>query len=111
MKNCPSKPFSLFTSLDWGLRDVKVTSPFSFSARKNGLEMSFKCVIMYHNNGMVMMKKYDEDYLLLLIPNKKGDNFIVLTKEDCEEQMEELVSFEWLAPRIKRKTRFEYETR
>ena len=95
MTDCPSKPFSLFTSLDWGLCDVKVTSLLSFSASKNGSGMSFKCVIMYHNNGMVMMKRFDEDYLLLLIPNKKGDNFIVLRKEDCEEEMDNLVSFEW----------------
>lgn len=43
----------------------------------------------------------------MLIPNKKGDNFIVLDKKGCEGMMGKVITFKELANAIRRKTRFE----
>lgn len=110
MTTFPSKVLSLIAAMNWGMRDVKITSPVSFSAASKGGRFSFACSIQNHQDAWIDLPDLDHgyDFLLVLILNKKGDNLIVL-KNDVElmSNKNSSVSFEWLAPRIKRKDRVE----
>ena len=57
-----------------------------------------------HDKDMnIFIPKFTEEYLCLYIPNKKGDNAVVLTKEDCEGVMGTKVSMQWIADKLKKK--------
>lgn len=51
----------------------------------------------------VYIPKFTEKFICLIIPNKKGDNSVVLTKEDCQEVMGKKVSMQWIADKLKKK--------
>jgi hypothetical protein len=109
--NCLSKVFSFYARLEWGLSDVKVTTPIFFSAKpkKGGDSIEFMCVMQDHKDATIDLPVFN-DILLMLIPNKKGDNFIVLDRKGCQSMMGRNITFKELAGAIKRKTRFEVST-
>lgn len=109
LKDYPSKPLGLYAAMEWGLKNVKFLSPFSFCGSKDGKEMTFHTYMEDHDKNFdVFIPEFTEDYIILFIPNKAGDNSIVLTLEDCLSEMGNKVSMEWLAKRIKRKWAMEY---
>ncbi len=105
--NYLSKVFSLYARLEWGLSDVKITTPIFFSAKTEmGTDVNFTCVMDDHIDMTVFIPEFDK-FLLMLIPNKKGDNFIVLDKAGCKDIIGKRVTFKEIANAIRRKTRFE----
>jgi hypothetical protein len=110
--NYPSKVFAAYGIMEWGLSEVKLTSPSSFTARTKGEVVKFVCTICSHTNFEVFIPPIEcytlqSEFLLMLIDNKAGDNFIVLSGNDMHKYSGKMVSFETLAPMIKRKARFE----
>jgi len=100
----PSKAFGLYASIEWGLRDVKFLSPHSFSASNGTHTWCFYCCLHeYDTNFDLLIPEFDDDYLILSIPNKDGDNCVLLEKTDCAEFMNQKVSMKWIATKIKRK--------
>ena len=90
--------------MEWGLKNVKFLSPFSFCGDKDGNTLTFHANIQDYDEGFcVVLPRFEEQFLILSLPNKKGENNVVLTKDDCAEEMGSKVSLEWIAPRIKRK--------
>jgi len=108
--NYPSKPLALWAAIEWGLRDVKITSPSSFSATSMEKRIHFHVFIKNHRNAFVDLgvDSVDEGVVLLLIPNKAGDNFVVIKSEDLSSINLRNLSFEEIAKTLKRKRRFEY---
>jgi hypothetical protein len=104
---CLSKVFSFYARLEWGLSDLNITTPIFFSAKTDkGDEVNFTCVMEDHEDMTVFIPEFDQ-FLLMLIPNKKGDNFIVLDKIGCSSMINKRVTFKDIANVIRRKTRFE----
>ena len=110
LQTCPSKAFGLYTSIEWGLSGVKTLSPFSFQGCKGDRDITFHSVITEADGYSVGIPQFDEDFLLLCIANKKGDNCVVLTKEDCKESMGKSVDFKWIAKHLKRKFNVQYSS-
>ena len=104
LRTCPSKPLGLYAAIEWGLRDVKFLSPFSFCGSKDDITHTFHCSMQdYDDDFKVYIPEFTEDFIVIFLPNKKGDNNILLTNEDCKEVMGTKVSMEWIANRIKKK--------
>ena len=57
----------------------------------------------YDKDFNVYIPKFTEKFICLIIPNKKGDNSVILTKEDCQEVMGKKVSMQWIADKLKKK--------
>ena len=108
LQTCPSKAFGLYASIEWGLSGVKTLSPFSFQGRKGARDITFHSVITEADGYSVGIPQFDEEFLLLCIANKKGDNCVVLTQEDCKESMGKSVDFKWIAQHLKRKFNVQY---
>lgn len=108
LRTCPSKAFSLYASIEWGLSGVRTLSPFSFEGSKAGRLMSFHCSLQDSENYQVTIPNFEEEFLLLSIANKQGDNCVVLTREDCKPSMGGSVDFHWLAKHLKRKFDVQY---
>ena len=99
-----SKGFGLYAAIDWGLRDVKFLSPQTFSGKKNGRAMTFHVhAENYDKDFTVSVPKFDTDFLLLFIPNKEGDNCVILTKPDTWDKIGQRVDMTWIARKLKRK--------
>lgn len=104
LRTCPSKPLGLYAALEWGLRDITFLSPFSFRATKGSVNLTFHCIMTDHDNNLnIFIPKFTEEFLCLYIPNKKGDNTVVLTREDCKDVMGSKVSMQWIADKLKKK--------
>jgi hypothetical protein len=104
LTDCPSKPFGFYACWEWGLRNVKFLSPFSFSASKEGKEITFFVHVQDHTDKHeVSLPLFSEDYLILYIPNKEGDNCVVIDGKDCLGQL--TINFKWIAVFLKRKFR------
>ena len=90
---------------------MKITSPYSFSAYSKGKKMTFQVFMKSHNNAFIDLgvSSIDAEFVLLFIPNKRGDNFVVMKAKDLDNVPLNRISFEELAKVIKRKTRFEYD--
>ena len=100
----PSKSFGFYACFEWGLRDVKFLSPFSFSASKGGKRITFFVCMQDHTDKCeIYLSPFTEDYLILYIPNKKGDNCVVIDGADCTGQS--TIDFKWIASHFKRKFR------
>ena len=98
------KAFGLFASVEWGLGGVKFLSPHSFSGKKGGVEISFYVHCEEYNEDFsVSIPEFTDDYLIVFIPNKKGDNCVIITKQDCEGKMSSLVNLKWISTKLKRK--------
>ena len=106
--SCPSKALALYARLEWGLGSTKLLSPFSFSASKGGQVFTFRVHVSHHDDKFnVDLPSFDEDYIILFIPNKLADNCILLLSEDCKDHEGGDVTMQWLAPKIQRKWRME----
>ena len=104
LRTCPSKPVGLYAALEWGLRDVKFLGPFSFCGRKDKVNLTFHCVMNdYDSNFNVFIPSFTEKYICIVLPNKKGDNSVLLTREDCMDVMGGSVSMQWIADKLKKK--------
>ena len=100
----PSKVFGLYASIEWGLRDIKFLGPQSFCGSKEGKTWSFFANVSEHDKEFdVFLPKFEDDYVILFIPNKVGDNCVLIDKASCTERMGQKVSMKWIAQRIKRK--------
>lgn len=90
--------------MEWGLRDIEFLSPQTFSACKNGRRMSFHVhAENYDKDFTVSIPKFGTDFLIVFIPNKEGDNCVVLTKEDSWEKRDSRVDMIWISKKLKRK--------
>tara|TARA_R100000951_G_scaffold78799_1_gene66561 strand:+ start:2944 stop:3249 length:306 start_codon:yes stop_codon:yes gene_type:complete len=88
--------------MEWGLRDVKFLSPFSFSANKQGKTYTFGVLITDYNDNMdVVLPVSHEQYLIVCIANKKGDNCVLLDGGLCRSP--KVVSMKWIGQNLKRK--------
>jgi hypothetical protein len=106
----PSKVFAAYGIIEWGLSDVRVTAPSSFLANSNGKQVEFICVICSHDNFKIQVpSRKPNTFSLVLIDNKLGDNFIVLDNNDLIKHAGDTITFEELAPIIKRKAKFGIE--
>lgn len=98
-----SKILGCLCVIEWGLRDIVFLSPSSFEAEANGKRYTFHACIIEHFNTMVDIPVFEEDFLVMCIANKSGDNTIVLTHDDCKEVMGTSVDFHWVAGFIKKR--------
>lgn len=90
--------------IEWGLRDIEFLSPQTFSACKKGRRMSFHVhAENYDKDFTVSVPKFDTDFLLLFIPNKEGDNCVILTRPDTWEKIGQRVDMVWISKKLKRK--------
>lgn len=90
--------------IEWGLRDIEFLSPQTFSAKKGNRRMSFHVhAENYDKDFTVSVPKFDTDFLLLFIPNKEGDNCVVITRADSWERIESRVDMTWISKKLKRK--------
>ena len=104
LQTCPSKPVGLYAAVEWGLRDITFLGPYSFCGTKDNTNLTFHCIMQdYDQNFDVYIPKFDEKFICLVIPNKEGDNSVVLTRDDCKEVMGSKVSLEWIAQKLRRK--------
>jgi len=104
LRTCPSKPVGLYAAIEWGLRDIKFLSPFSFSGTKNGSEHTFYCIMKdYDKEFNVYIPSFTEQFICITLPNKSGDNSILLSNKDCEHVMGKKVSMLWLSEKLKKK--------
>lgn len=99
-----SKFFGLYAVLEWGLRDIEFLGPHSFRVGKDGKKMTFYVHGQDHNNYSLDIPDSEEEYYIVFIPNKSGDNCVLLLGDDCRGKT---MTFEELAPLIKRKWRIE----
>ena len=104
LQTCPSKPVGLYAAMEWGLRDITFLGPYSFCGRKDNVNLTFHCIMQdYDKDFNVYIPEFSEKFICLVIPNKYGDNSVVLTREDCEPVMKSRVSMHWIAEKLKRK--------
>lgn len=104
LRTYPSRPLGLYAAMEWGLGNIKFLSPFSFCGSRGGKTMDFHVVFNEYDEVYdIDLPEFNEQFLILLIPNKPGDNTVVLSREDCKEKMGKKVSMAWVATRIKRK--------
>ena len=83
-----SKGIALLMSVEWGLRDIRFLSPHSFSASKDEKVFEFFVYTSPHDDNFdVMIPEFNNEYLILFIPNKTGDNCVLMTCVDCLESM------------------------
>jgi len=57
----------------------------------------------YDKDFTVSIPKFDTDFLLLFIPNKEGDNCVILTRADTWEKRANRVDMVWISKKLKRK--------
>lgn len=101
----PSKFFGLYAAIEWGLKSVNFFSPHSFSGvNNNGGSTSFFCVMSDHKDYEVHIPENKDDYVILCITNKNGDNCVLMKSSDCSGKT---LSMQDMVPLIKRKFRIE----
>lgn len=106
-----SKGFGLYAMIEWGLRDVRFLSPQTFSGKKGERTMTFTAAMRnYDKDFMVPIPGFDTNYLILFIPNKEGDNCIILEEKKGVVWNEDKVSLNWIANNLKRKWNARYKT-
>jgi len=93
--------------MEWGLKDFRIISPHLFSAKANGKEYVFYVNIENHTDYKLSKPTHDADFYAILIPNKKGDNLILLTKSDLMSHSGQFLDFNWIASNLKKKLRIE----
>jgi hypothetical protein len=99
----PSKLFANFALFEWGLSSFKLLGPHSFmGVGKEDKEVTFFCHIENHKDFTVSIPSNNEDFVILCIPNKAGDNCVVMKSSDCSGRV---MSLEEIAKVIKRKFR------
>jgi hypothetical protein len=90
----------------WGMRRRSLVPPV-FKAERNGKEISFTIDVVDHKDKtLTLPNKGKSDYKIVIIPNKVGDNLILLEGKDVWGK--ETITFQEVAPLIKYKERIEY---
>lgn len=86
---------------------MKSLGPSLFSGSKGGKVIKFKLnTSNYDADYMVRIPDTDgSDFVALFVPNKTGDNFVLLESSVVPEGGGQ-VSMQWIADNIKYKTRF-----
>jgi hypothetical protein len=79
-----SKLFACYAEFEWGLRDVNVLGPYSFQATGKKGPSKFLISVQDHKDFNVELPAFDEEFVILWIQNKVGDNCVVMAKEDCK---------------------------
>lgn len=91
----------------WGMERVSSIPPI-YSAKRAGKEVSFTIDIIEHDDKTITLsKKGESDYRVIIIPNKVGDNLILLESKDVRGR--DAMTFQELAPLIKYKERIEFK--
>jgi hypothetical protein len=104
LQTCPSKVGGLYAAMEWGLRNIAFLGPYSFCGNKDNVNLTFHCHMQdYDEDFNVYIPQFTEKYIMLIIPNKKGDNSVLLTKDDCADVMGSKVSMKWIANKLRRK--------
>lgn len=105
---CPSKATALYGAIEWGLRDIEFLTPFIFSSNMG----TFYTQVDMHNNTRLVINDYvtDVDYFILIITNKDGDNAVLMKHEDVASKRGEVVDFVWIAQKLKKKWRVDYQS-
>lgn len=97
----------LLICLAWGMSRRSLVPPV-FKAERNGKEISFTIDVVDHEDKTLRLpNKGKSDYKIVVIPNKVGDNLILLQGKDVWGR--ETITFEEVAPLIKYKERIEYK--
>lgn len=96
--------------MEWGLKDVEFLSPYSFRCN-HGL---FYCRQRNHEDSKIFIEWYDDEkdheYVVYLIPNKRGDNCVLFRAKDIAPMSNKWVTFEWIAKHLKKKWRIDVST-
>ena len=104
LQTCPSKPVGLYAAVEWGLRNITFLGPYSFCGSKDNVNLTFHCNMQdYDEDFDVYIPEFTEKYIMLIIPNKDGDNSVLLTKDDCADVMGSKVSLKWISNKLRRK--------
>lgn len=102
---CPSKAIALYGTMEWGLKNIEFLSPYSFRCN-HGL---FYCRVKDHEDSKIFVEWYeqrqDDEYVVYIIPNKKGDNAVLFLAKDIDPMSNKYMSFEWIAKHLKKKWR------
>lgn len=95
-----SKVVIILARIEWGLKDIIVLSPHSFSAKSDDdRTFSFSCQLVEHEDYSVELDETDCDWIVVHIRNKKrGDNFVMLPGHLGGSQ----ISFKEIAKQMKR---------
>jgi hypothetical protein len=106
MTTSPSKAIGLFAGIEWGLKDIKILSPFIFSSDKG----VFYVQVSTHFDTSILINDYQSkpDYFVLIIKNKEGDNSVLLKEEDVLQHKNKYVDFKWIAKHLKKKWRVDF---
>ncbi len=91
--------------IEWGLRDIEFSAP-KLSLPVRGTRP--KCLSMSMRRTTIKTSRYPylnstPIFLLLFIPNKEGDNCVILTRADTWEKRANRVDMTWIAKKLKRK--------
>lgn len=94
--------------LAWGM-SVKDVRPPLYTATKDGKENSFWIAIQNHRNSELNIIAPDvkSDFVVIIIPNKRGDNLILLKDRDFRELPDQ--TFVSIASKLIYKERIDYE--
>lgn len=109
------KAIGTLVCIEWGLRIVEFLDPFSFLAAstRTGVIVSVRCEVLeqQRKNGTycVDMTKPEEEYYIGIIPDKVGDN-VVLIKSDVMKDGCENYAYQWIAENLKAKLRIDVTT-
>lgn len=99
------KPVAIWASLEWGLK-VIAFGPRSFQAvTEDGEILVISCLIQDHVDSSLIIPKFNNSYLVICIPNKEGDNCVLLTRDDCINHFNQKVTFKWVAKTLRKKFR------
>ena len=99
-----SKLFACYAEFEWGLRDVSVLGPYSFQATGKKGPSKFLISVQDHEDFNINLPAFEEDFVIVWIQNKIGDNCVVMAKEDCKTGK---MNFKEIAEVIKVKFRAE----
>jgi hypothetical protein len=106
------KAIGTLICIEWGLRIVEFLDPFSFLAvsTKTGVIVSIRCEVLEQikkdGSYCVYMTKPEEEYYIGIIPEKVGDN-VVLIKSDLMKDGSSAYPYKWIADNLKAKLRID----
>ena len=64
----------------WKVKDITFLGPYSFCGSKDKVNLTFHCSMQDYDEDF-MVYTVTEKFICLVIPNKKGDNSVVLTRK------------------------------
>jgi hypothetical protein len=100
-----SKIFGLIAVIEWGMSDLELLTPYSFSAVGKYGRKSFMTHITEHKDFYVDIPEHTNDFLILFITNKHGDNCVIMSRKNTDPGP---MHFKDISTRIINKFRLEY---